>query len=121
MSVDSCGLVVHALRSLRLLLFEPPGNFPVWSRFVWIRVDWWFALFFPWSAIQSPSVVKQPEPFLHHFLHLADRKCLICNGPVAEIAPLARAGAERCGDRPIKPSSTQFKAQTLPPTLSSDL
>src|SRR5260221_7905299 len=28
------------------------------------------------------------EPLLHHFLHLADRKCLICNGPVVGIAPL---------------------------------
>src|SRR5260221_10352833 len=84
---DSCGLVVHALR---LLLFEPPGNFPAWSRFVWIRVDSWFALFFPWSAIQSPSVVKQREPFLHHFLHFTNCKCLICNGPVGGIAPLKR-------------------------------
>src|SRR5260221_12283035 len=40
------------------------------------------------------SASRRWEPFLHffctklhHFLHLADRKCLICNGPVAGIAP----------------------------------
>jgi hypothetical protein len=32
------------------------------------------------------------EPLLHHFLHLAIRKCLICNGPVVGIAPLVKIG-----------------------------
>src|SRR5260221_6052699 len=51
------------------------------------------------SACQSPNRLCYPldrtqiwEPFLHHFLHLEIRKCLICNGPVGGIAPLVKIG-----------------------------
>ena len=43
-----------------------------------------------WRPLDRPQI---REPFLHHFLHLADRKCLICKGPVEGIAPLLQTHA----------------------------
>src|SRR5260221_665213 len=74
---DSCGLVVHALRSLRLLLFKIPSVVQKLLRSFCIGGPGTILHFFCTK--------------LHHFLHLADRKCLICNGPVVGIAPSAFA------------------------------